>query len=76
MIGYCATANSGIRSPIRQIKAQPQAKIGLSMKKLGIFYHRCVAAVCCIRDHVRSVRLRRSDLHGLTLSPGRISGSC
>ena len=45
MIGYCATANSGIEiAPIRQIKsATTQAKIGLSMKKLGIILPlRCV----------------------------------
>ena len=38
MIGYCATASSGIEiAPIRQMKsATTQAKIGLSMKKLGI----------------------------------------
>ncbi len=38
MIGYCATASSGIEiAPIKQMKsATTQAKIGLSMKKLGI----------------------------------------
>src|SRR6185295_12404260 len=38
MIGYCATARNGIEiAPIRQMKsATTQAKIGLSMKKLGI----------------------------------------
>ena len=38
MIGYCATASSGIEiAPIRQMKsATTQAKIGRSMKKLGI----------------------------------------
>ena len=38
MIGYCATASNGIEiAPIRQMKsATTQAKIGLSMKKLGI----------------------------------------
>src|SRR5215470_10643571 len=38
MIGYCATANSGIEiAPIKQMNsATTQAKIGLSMKKLGI----------------------------------------
>ena len=43
MIGYCATANSGIEiAPIRQMNsATTQAKIGLSMKKLGIELYRC-----------------------------------
>ncbi len=38
MIGYCATAKSGIEiAPIRQMKsAMTQAKIGLSMKNAGI----------------------------------------
>ena len=38
MLGYCATASRGIAiAPIRQMKrATTQAKIGLSMKKLGI----------------------------------------
>src|SRR5690348_4548664 len=38
MIGYCATASSGIEiAPIRQMKsATTQAKIGLSIKKPGI----------------------------------------
>src|SRR5262249_54518132 len=38
MIGYCATASSGIEiAPIKQMKsATTQAKIGLSMKKPGI----------------------------------------
>ncbi len=38
MIGYCATASSGIEiAPIKQMKsATTQAKIGLSIKKLGI----------------------------------------
>ena len=39
MIGYCATASNGIEiAPIKQMKsATTQAKIGLSMKKLGIY---------------------------------------
>ena len=38
MIGYCAIARNGIEmTPIRQMKsATTQAKIGRSMKKLGI----------------------------------------
>ncbi|GLR87478.1 hypothetical protein GCM10007857_41890 [Bradyrhizobium iriomotense] len=38
MIGYCATGNSGIEiAPTKQMNsATTQAKIGLSMKKLGI----------------------------------------
>ena len=38
MIGYCATGNKGIAiAPIRQMNsATTQAKIGLSMKKLGM----------------------------------------
>ena len=48
MIGYCATASSGIEiAPIRQMKsATTQAKIGLSMKKLGIDRYRCACLVC------------------------------
>ena len=44
MIGYCATASSGIEiAPARQMKsATTQAKIGLSMKKLGINRYRFV----------------------------------
>ena len=46
MIGYCATASSGIEiAPIRQMNsATTQAKIGLSMKKLGIGIYRCACA--------------------------------
>ena len=42
MIGYCAIGNSGIEiAPIRQMNsATTQAKIGLSMKKLGIISYR------------------------------------
>src|ERR1700741_1544588 len=38
MIGYCATASNGIEiAPARQMNsATTQAKIGLSMKKLGM----------------------------------------
>src|SRR4029078_13421485 len=43
MIGYCATASSGIAmAPIRHMNsATTQAKIGLSMKKPGIGVYRC-----------------------------------
>ena len=46
MIGYCATASKGIAmAPIRQMNnATTQAKIGLSMKKLGIGVYRCDCA--------------------------------
>ena len=50
MIGYCATASSGIEiAPIRQMKsAMTQAKIGLSMKNPGIDL-----APTRLRNHVR-----------------------
>jgi len=46
MIGYYAIGSSGIEiAPIRQMKkATTQAKIGLSMKKLGMDVYRCTAA--------------------------------
>jgi hypothetical protein len=49
MIGYCATASSGIEiAPARQMNnATTQAKIGLSMKKLGMFRYRWIELVCC-----------------------------
>ena len=72
MIGYCATGNSGIEiAPIRQMNsATTQAKIGLSMKKLGIVDHRCAGGgLLRIRRHVgRGVRLVVQTC-GLTLSP-------
>jgi hypothetical protein len=48
MIGYCATASSGIEiAPIRQMKsATTQAKIGLSMKKLGICPTEALGLLC------------------------------
>ena len=72
MIGYCATASSGIEiAPIRQMKsATTQAKIGLSMKKLGIFWSQraaCVAGALGIEPTEASASIHD---FGLTLSPG------
>ena len=63
MIGYCATAYSGIEiAPIKQMNsATTQANIGLSMKKLGMKYdleyflecYRC-ACVVGLADGVAS----------------------
>ena len=49
MIGYCATASSGIEiAPARQMNsATTQAKIGLSMKKPGMLSYRWIELVCC-----------------------------
>ena len=46
MIGYCATDSKGIEiAPTRQMKsATTQAKIGLSMKKLGMSAYRLIEA--------------------------------
>ena len=72
MIGYCATASSGIDiAPIRQMKsATTQAKIGLSMKKLGISRSQREA---CVGDAPGMVPTEASaSIHAfaLTLSPG------
>jgi hypothetical protein len=71
MIGYCATASNGIEiAPIKQMKsATTQAKIGLSMKKLGMKNYRCACAAGLARvaksaDASASVRSC-----GRTLSP-------
>ena len=69
MIGYCATANSGIEmAPIRQMNsATTQAKIGLSMKKLGIGRYRWTEADCGSTVPVDASA--SSQDCGLTLSP-------
>ena len=71
MIGYCATANSGIAiAPIRQMKsATTQAKIGLSMKKLGIGFYRCACAAPVRRlNKSADISVSIQDC-GRTLSP-------
>ena len=70
MIGYCATASSGIEiAPIRQMKsATTQAKIGLSMKKLGINRYRC-ACLVCLAVAVSAEASASVNNIGLTLSP-------
>ena len=70
MIGYCATGSSGIEiAPTRQMNsATTQAKIGLSMKKLGIGGYRCTEADC--DEAVVSADASASSQDcGLTLSP-------
>ncbi len=71
MIGYCATASSGIEmAPIRQMKsATTQAKIGLSMKKLGINRYRCCACLVCLATAVSAEASPSVNNCGLTLSP-------
>ena len=66
MIGDCATGNSGIEiAPIRQMNsATTQAKIGLSMKKLGMVVYRSETG--CTGSGRASASLHDS---GLTLSP-------
>ena len=70
MIGYCATASSGIEiAPTRQMKsATTQAKIGLSMKKLGISQSQrdaCAAGAPGMAPTEASIHA-----FALTLSPG------
>src|SRR6187549_1468665 len=72
MIGYCATASSGIEiAPIKQMKsATTQAKIGLSIKKLGMFLSQrdaCVVGESDIEPTEASASIHALDL---TLSPG------
>jgi hypothetical protein len=71
MIGYCATASSGIAmAPIRQMNsATTQAKIGLSMKKLGI--GQSVRDVGIVRglDVTSADASALTHAFGLTLSP-------
>ena len=70
MIGYCATASSGIEiAPARQMKsATTQAKIGLSMKKLGINRYR-FACLGCPAMAVSAEASASVNSIGLTLSP-------
>ena len=70
MIGYCATASNGIEiAPIRQMKsATTQAKIGLSMKKLGIKRYR-FACLLCLATAVSAEASASVNSIGLTLSP-------
>ncbi len=72
MIGYCATASSGIEiAPIRQMNsATTQAKIGLSMKKPGMVCYR-VACVVCWRPGKEPTTDASASVQacGLTLSP-------
>jgi len=69
MIGYCAIGSSGIEiAPIRQMNsATTQAKIGLSMKKLGMTVYRCAVAVCDVAVSLASAASTKAC--GLTLSP-------
>ena len=71
MIGYCATASSGIEiAPIRQMNsATTQAKIGLSMKKLGIGIYRCACAVGRTPDAKSAAASASVQACGRTLSP-------
>ena len=70
MIGYCATASSGIAiAPIKQMNnATTQAKIGLSMKKLGIGIYRCACAAS-LAAAVTSDASASAQACGRTLSP-------
>ena len=67
MIGYCATASSGIEiAPIKQMKsATTQAKIGLSMKKEGMSRVSAGALV----SRVRPVLYQPRHPHRSTPSP-------
>ena len=71
MIGYCATASSGIEiAPIRQMNsATTQAKIGLSMKKLGMGYYRCACVVGLICGATSADASASAQACGRTLSP-------
>ena len=86
MIGYCATANNGIEiAPIKQMNsATTQAKIGLSMKKLGIRYdlkydlkydlefYRCACVVGLVAGLASGISAEASaslQACGLTSSP-------
>src|SRR5438445_7940329 len=72
MIGYCATAKSGIEiAPIKQMKsATTQAKIGLSMKKLGIDQSQRDAGVAGALDTEPTEASASIHDVALTLSPG------
>src|SRR5206468_9387103 len=72
MIGYCATARSGIEiAPIKQMKsATTQAKIGLSMKKLGIDQSQRDAGVAGALDTEPTEASASIHAFALTLSPG------
>ena len=67
MIGYCATGRSGIASaPPRQISsAMTHAKMGRSMKKLGI----AISASRQLCDDGWSSRAQLAAVHALTSSP-------
>src|SRR6185436_20232985 len=71
MIGYCATASSGIEiAPIRQMKsATTQAKIGLSMKKEGIGWSQRDGCFACAPTAPTEASASIHDFD-LTLSPG------
>lgn len=74
MIGYCATANSGIEiAPIKQMNsATTQAKIGLSMKKFGMGYYRCACVVglgAGVASGVSADASASTQACGLTSSP-------
>ena len=71
MIGYCATASSGIEiAPIKQMNsATTQAKIGLSMKKLGIGIYRCACAASLAARATSADASASAQACGRTLSP-------
>ena len=70
MIGYCATASNGIEiAPIKQMKsATTQAKIGLSMKKLGIYQSQRAAWVAGALDTEPTEASASIHAFALTLS--------
>ena len=65
------TANSGIEmAPIKQMNsATTQAKIGLSMKKLGIWLYRCACAAGFALDEKSAAASASVRSCGRTLSP-------
>ena len=71
MIGYCATAKSGIEiAPIRQMNsATTQAKIGLSMKKLGIGQSQRATCRGCAAAMAPVDASASTQAFGFTLSP-------
>jgi hypothetical protein len=71
MIGYCATASSGIEiAPTKQMNsATTQAKIGLSMKKAGMGYYRCTVVVGLSCGAAPADASASVQACGLTLSP-------
>src|SRR6185437_445019 len=71
MIGYCATARSGIEiAPIRQMNsAITQAKTGRSMKKAGMIRYRRADAVSPVSAPVSREASASAHITARTLSP-------